>query len=414
MAKKGKVAKETKKDEAGRTLRRGASEPCPASASGMAVDDPSSSDAEAPVVFGPVAPIVVENTQSAEPASKRPNIGSCAGVPVPVAAVASSDPPGLMEIILRMEEKITNMAWEQARTNQRLEHQDGKFIDLDHHITDAVDALDSRFEAFKNEVNSKFAGLCLAAPSSASASSGLPGRLPEQRFSPWEKSPWEKWEKQTAAKGPAPDVPAAASPIPKPAVHSSSTPVAGKNMNKLWIKGFATTQTSMLMAASAKAYLAALPPDLQTDVRVQAAGFGVAIAVVFPSKESADLAFPIFKELQLPFLDPRTNILGKLRVARDLPFAARYRNRVQGILWQHVKDHLVKSKVEFSAIAQSNGTLFVIVKEVPFDVFKIKSIKEGETSRFEATAMFANLLSFGISREVASAWADEASGAQLV
>ena len=113
------------------------------------------------------------------------------------------------------------------------------------------------------------------------------------------------------------------------------------------------------------------------------------------------MAFPFLKELDRSFLDPRTEILGKLRVTKDLPFAVRCRNRIQGLLWTQVKDHLVKSKIDFNGLAVSNGTLYV------------KTIKEGESSRFEASACFANLLKFGISREVASDWADEASGAQM-
>jgi hypothetical protein len=368
----------------------------------------ASSLAEPMVVDGSVPSFDEELSEPGERPPKSAKVaGPIAGAEASSEAAAAPAPPGLMEIMLRLEQKVTTMAFDMARTNQRLEHQDDKFLALDQHIASAVGALDTRFETFKEEVNSKLAELSLAPPPSASASSGL---QPGQRKAPWEKKP-------TATEAaPGASASSAASPtIPKPAVHSSSTPVAGKNTNpnRLWIKGFGTTQTSMLMATSAKAYIADLPPDLRVGARVQAAGFGVAIAVVFPSRESADLAFPILRELQHTFLDPRTKVLEKLRVTRDLPFAVRSRNRVQGMLWTKVKEHLVNSKIEFSGLAQSNGTLFVIVGESPIDVFKIKSIKEGETSRFEASASFANLLSFGISREVASDWADDASGAQL-
>jgi hypothetical protein len=361
----------------------------------------SSSPAEPMVVDGSV-PFDEEPSDSGE---RPPKTAKVAGPP---AVAATPDIAALLQAVLRMDENITNMGFAQARTNQRLEHQDDKFLALDHHITSAVGALDTRFEDFKEEVNRKLAELSVSTPPSASASSGLqPGRLSEQRKAPWEKAP--------AGKGAAHDAPAssAASPnIQKPPVLPAA-PVTGKNMNRLWIKGFATCQTSMLMATSAKAFIAALPPDLQAGTRVQASGFGTAIAIAFPSKENADLAFPLLKDLQHTFLDPSSKVLEKLRVTRDLPFAVRSRNRVQGLLWTKVKEHLVKSKTDFNGLAVSNGTLYVIVGESPIDVFKIKSIKEGESSRFEASASFANLLRFGISREVASNWADDASGAQL-
>jgi hypothetical protein len=168
------------------------------------------------------------------------------------------------------------------------------------------------------------------------------------------------------------------------------------------------------MAPVAKTFIAALPPDLQEGARVQASGFGSAIAIMFPSKEKADLAFPLLKELDESFLDPRTEVLGKLRVTKDLPFAVRCRNRVQGLIWTKLNDHLVKSKIDFKNIATSNGALWVIVGESPFEVFKIKTIKEGESSKFEVVACHDNLPKFGISRELAFVWAEEASDAQVV
>jgi hypothetical protein len=360
-----------------------------------------------PMAVDGSAPHFEEVPSEESEVGERPS--KTAKVSGPVAGAEEPASDSMLQVLLRMEKDFKNLGFAQARLEQRFEHQDDKFDALDRRIDSAVGAFDTRFETLKNEVNGKLAELSQATPPSTSASSGLPpGRLSQLQKAPFEKS--------SAAKGAAPDAPAssAGSPtIPKPAVHSSPTPVAGKNMNKLWIKGFGTTQTSMLMAVPAKAFIAALPPDLQAGARVQASGFGTAIAISFPSKEKADLAFPFLKELDRSFLDPRTEILGKLRVTKDLPFAVRCRNRIQGLLWTQVKDHLVKSKIDFNGLAVSNGTLFVIVGESPFEVFKIKTIKDGESSRFEASACPAFLSKFGISRELASDWAEEASGTQM-
>jgi hypothetical protein len=199
---------------------------------------------------------------------------------------------------------------------------------------------------------------------------------------------------------------------PVPTSPSSSAATTGKN--RIWVKGFVTTQTSMIMATSAKAYIGHLSPALQADARVQAAGFGVAISVVFSSKENADLAFDALREVKLPFLNRSTKMSEALRITRDLPFTARSRNRVTGVLWTHVNIHLRDTGVTGYSLAQSNGRLYVIIDESPLELFKVMSVKEGETSRFETTANFANLLRYNISREIAATWADEASGAQLV
>jgi hypothetical protein len=217
----------------------------------------------------------------------------------------------------------------------------------------------------------------------------------------------------SASAAAAPAAPAVRVPAAAAAPAASSSAAAVGKGDRLWVKGFVTTQTHMLMAVSAREYLAKLPPVLAAEGRVQANGFGVAISLVFSSKALTDQAFTILRDLRVPFVDPSSGETVPLRITRDLPLHARSRNRVTGILWGHVNKHMETTNESDFKVAQSNGRLYVLIKGSPVELFQIKTVKEGETSRLEATANFANLLRFGISRAVATVWSDEASGAQL-
>jgi hypothetical protein len=279
-------------------------------------------------------------------------------------------------------------------------------------VTGKLSNLDSKIEALQQETNAKFAALSLAGPGPPAPAAAPAARVQSGSGSAWDRRTDALRQGGNSSASAAASATPAAAHASQHSAQSSSSP-AGTVKNRLWIKGFISTQTSMLMAVSARAYLATLPPDLQADGRVQAAGFGVAISLIFSSKASADAAYNELREVKLPFLDPKTGISECLRVTRDLPFTARSRNRVTGALWTQVSKHLKDSKHDFNGLAQSNGCLYVIIKESPVELFKVLTVKEGETSRFDATANFANLLQFGISRELATTWSDEASGAQL-
>jgi hypothetical protein len=421
------VAKENKKGDGARILRRGASEPCAAAASGMAVDTSSSDSEAAPVVFGPLAPTLVEASQSSEPAPKRSNTGPSAGDTVPAAAVdtTSSSSTGAQALTI---DGLGHMFQSMMATMTRLEHNNiaqaataaattaQVVADLGTKFDNKFTTLEAQFADFQTQTAARFAAM--AAPPAAAAHAGPGPSAPAAAPAAWvQVGSGQAWNRRTDAlrQGGASSAsaagPAAAPAAPPAPVRQS--PAGANTKHRIWIKGFITTQTSMLMAASARAYLATLSPDLQADGRVQAAGFGVAISLVFTSKAFSDAAFNELREVKLPFINPKTGISEALRVTRDLPFAARSRNRVTGALWTKVNKHLVDGGHDFKGLAQSNGSLYVIVEESPVELFKVLTVKEGETSRFDSTVNFANLPQFGISRELATAWSDEASGAQL-
>jgi hypothetical protein len=316
----------------------------------------------------------------------------------------------MMATMNRMEHNnITQAATAAATTAQVV-------ADLGTKFDNKFTTLEAQFADFQTKTAARFAAM--AAPPAAAAHAGPGPSAPADAPAAWvQVGSGQSWNRRTEAlrQGGASSA-SAAGPAPAPAAAPAparQSPAGANTKHRIWIKGFITTQTSMLMAASARAYLATLSSDLQADGRVQAAGFGVAISIVFSSKAFSDAAFDELREVKLPFINPETGISEAIRVTRDLPFVARSRNRVTGALWTKVNKHLVDGGHIFKGLAQSNGSLYVIVKESPVELFKVLTVKEGETSRFESTVKYANLPQFGISRELATAWSDEASGAQL-
>jgi ornithine carbamoyltransferase len=178
------------------------------------------------------------------------------------------------------------------------------------------------------------------------------------------------------------------------------------------VKGFATCQTTKMMAVYANQYIKLLTPDLEAKASVKAVNFGVSISIVFPSKADADAAFDELKEKHLEFMDRSTRRTESLRITKDKPQAVRNRDRVIGALWTRVHEHLVASaKLPGFKLMQSNGKLYVIHDEIPWELFKINQAKADDIVSFEVIAHNTNCHFIGIATAVAGVWADEAEQA---
>jgi hypothetical protein len=282
------VVKESKKEEGARFLRRAASEPCAAAAAGMGVDS-ESSESEAPVAFGPVAPPIMVGSQAYEPDSKRPNLGTATpeafNIGTPGAspsgpAVAASWPPGLMEMLATIQHGI-------AKNNSLIEAQDAKVVHLNHTIIDSVGALDTRFEDFKAEVNEKFAKLAVSPNTGSSSSAAAPQASAPKAAWVWTGDGNTKTSASAAA-------PVAAKPAPSshgPAPSAATSPEFGRRVFAL---GFPRKLPSSALRSWWEAEKAKMASHLVTDAVFQG-GHGSTFKIMFPSRDAAKLFTASFR-----------------------------------------------------------------------------------------------------------------------
>jgi hypothetical protein len=297
-------------------------------------------------------------------------------------AAASDDPVSMTLMLQQVLVGLAALRTDVCASNAKSEQ-----------VAAAVCALDTKFDNkiadLKTEFDTKFAVLASAAPAAVAA-----------------------WPAPGAASGSS-DGARVASAAGPPAKQPPSAAAAPKGSavvtNRLWVKGFATCQTTKMMADYAKQYIKLLTPDLEAKAAVKATNFGVSIAIVFPSKADADAAFDMLKEHHLEFIDKSTRRTEALRITKDKPQAVRNRDRVIGALWKRANDHLVASaKLPGFKLMQSNGKLYVVHDEIPWELFKIAQVKSDDKTSFEVTAHNANCEFIGIATVVSGVWADEA------
>jgi hypothetical protein len=230
-------------------------------------------------------------------------------------------------------------------------------------------------------------------------------------------APWTRLPSAAAASGssgpPAPAARAATAAAPPPVAASAPRGPAA-SQNRLWVKGFATTQTTKTMATYAKKYLECLPDDLRVNATMKGVGFGVSFSIAFPSKEEADAAFSILHTKKIDFYNQTTMRTEILRITKDKPQLVRNRDRVMGGVWQRVNTHIIATN-QFKAyqLANSNGKLFLIVDDVPTELFKIASTKVDETTRFEVIPNHRNLRTISVPEATANEWAEAAESVQV-
>jgi hypothetical protein len=329
------------------------------------------------------APAVEEGGLPKRSRNDGPLADSSAGAASSIAPAAVIDDPVsmtrmLQQVLAGLSALRTDVNASNAKSDQ---------------VAAAVCALDTKFENkiadLKTEFDSKFAVLASAAPAAVAA--------------------WPALGAASGSSDGARVAPAAGPPAKQP--HSAAAAPKGSAVvtNRLWVKGFATCQTTKMMATYANKYINLLSPDLVAKAAVKATNFGVSIAIVFPSKADADAAFDALKEHHLEFIDKSTRRTEALRITKDKPQAVRNRDRVIGALWKRANDHLVASaKLPGFKLMQSNGKLYVVHDEVPWELFKIAQGKSDDKVSFEVTAHNANCEFIGIATVVSGVWADEA------
>jgi hypothetical protein len=313
------------------------------------------------------------------------------------SAPAPAPPP---TTAMTIEDLASLMATQQLKATQQYAHFMGvvqsEFLQMN--LRNAQ--VDRRFDLLEARIN----GL-----------ESFPPEVPFPAAAP-RPAPWTRADISTSSSCSAAAAPAApAAPGPTIKVNTAPTPpsskaAAGTTQNRLWIKGFGTTQTTKTMASYAKLYLDRVPDLIRNKAVIRGVGFGVSTSIVFPTKDDADEAHRFMQEHHEDFYNKDTAETLPLRAVKDKPLFVRSRDRVLGGLWQKVNSHLLNTKqfAEFK-LGQSNGKLFLIVEEVPKELFRITTIKVDSDARYEVSPNSSNLLKIGIQSTTASAWAEAAA-----